>query len=223
MREGSLPRQSWLPPCRHKSTPQAFASQTKPLLRPLPTRIPSNQSPTFCNRMTHASPPRSVWAVSRARGSATGTKHLLSLSWSSRLRNLHRLPTLQPKRRRKRRREVCIALRPFATVADRCAGGDTESSHSHAQQPAEASTLPVSDKPVTLSFSKGPGVGKPLVAVGGPTKALAPVALGFSSAEDHVEGSGTGDDQAQEAEDIKGKLLCSSSSRRVVTHYRGSK
>lgn len=47
--------------------------------------------------------------------------------------------------------------------------------------PPAPSTLPVSDKPVTLSFSKGPVAAKPLMNSSGsiPAKAGAPMALGF--------------------------------------------
>jgi RNA-binding protein 5/10 len=62
-------------------------------------------------------------------------------------------------------------------------------------RPVEASTLPVSDKPVTLSFKGGFGQKQALAApvATGPVKVVPPKTLGFSMADE--EGSGEGNDE----------------------------
>lgn len=66
-----------------------------------------------------------------------------------------------------------------------------------AQRPAEASALPVSDKPVTLSF-KG-GFGQKLALAGnstsGPVKKTVPAPVAFSMADDDGNEGGEGEDQ----------------------------
>ena len=56
-------------------------------------------------------------------------------------------------------------------------------------KPVEASTLPVSDKPVTLSFKGGLGTKAAISApiVSGPVKVVPPKTLGFSMADEEGE------------------------------------
>ena len=71
------------------------------------------------------------------------------------------------------------------------------------QAPAEASALPVSDKPVTLSFKGGLSVNKPST-VGTSSKKPVPLSQAFSM-DDAVEGEGdAGASETNATEDPKG-------------------
>ncbi|THG92972.1 hypothetical protein EW026_g8122, partial [Hermanssonia centrifuga] len=73
------------------------------------------------------------------------------------------------------------------------------------KRPAEASTLPVSDKPVTLSFKGGLGAKQSLtnIAPSGPTKKPAPLALGFSMADEETAEDGDEGGEKDASEDPK--------------------
>ena len=105
--------------------------------------------------------------------------------------------------------------RPYRDV-----GGDSEA----LRRPVEASTLPVSDKPVTLNFNKVPGnASKPHTTVAGlsslleqfyrrldklsfigslPATSLKAVSLGFSFGDD-PSGAGEGEEQSPNANESK--------------------
>jgi RNA-binding protein 5/10 len=73
-------------------------------------------------------------------------------------------------------------------------------------QPPAPSALPLSDKPVTLSFNKGGLGSEPITSLSGP-KAPAQISLGISAENFAAE-----DDDAREAtsaEDNKGSFICS--------------
>ena len=76
-----------------------------------------------------------------------------------------------------------------------------------ADQPAQASTLPVSDKPVTLSFKGAFGQKTGLTAStsGSSVKAVAPAALGFSMNEEEAEDGG--DEEAERSASATDKGL----------------
>jgi hypothetical protein len=71
--------------------------------------------------------------------------------------------------------------------------------------PPTASALPLSDKPVTLSFSKGPVAAKPLLNASGTSQAKtgAPLALAFSLADDPDSNGSDGVDEKSNMEDSK--------------------
>jgi RNA-binding protein 5/10 len=72
-------------------------------------------------------------------------------------------------------------------------------------KPPAPSALPISDKPVTLSFNKGGPGSKPITSLSGP-KAPAQISLGFSAEDFAAE-----DDDAEaatSAEDNKGSFIC---------------
>ncbi len=74
-----------------------------------------------------------------------------------------------------------------------------------AQRPAEASTLPVSDKPVTLSFKGGFGqkLGLTGNSAAGPVKKPIPAPVGFSMADDDGSDNEDSEDKGP-AGDLKG-------------------
>ncbi len=76
-----------------------------------------------------------------------------------------------------------------------------------AQEPsAEASVLPTSDKPVTLSFKGGLSIGKP--GQTGPSKKVMPLSQAFSM-DDAAEGEGDANtNEATTTEDPKGLSRC---------------
>lgn len=77
--------------------------------------------------------------------------------------------------------------------------------HAQANKPVEASELPLSDKPVTLSFKGGFGQKPGFTAIPtGPVKRAPPTTLGFSMADDDGTGEGDEGGEQNQAEDPKG-------------------
>jgi hypothetical protein len=68
------------------------------------------------------------------------------------------------------------------------------------------SALPISDKPVTLSFNKGGPGSKPIASLSGP-KAPAQISLGFSAEDFAADDDDV--EAATSAEDNKGSFICS--------------
>jgi hypothetical protein len=66
--------------------------------------------------------------------------------------------------------------------------------------------LPISDKPVTLSFNKGGPGSKPITSLSGP-KAPAQISLGFSAEDFAADDDDV--EAATSAEDNKGSSICS--------------